>query len=66
MQMKWTLSLCSSIFKVVEGGSVELLDKGLAHRFFQELWDIRSRMTDRWTSDYVEIRDALGSGVKNV
>lgn len=45
--------------KSLKGRPVQLLEKGLNHRFFPELWEIRNKMTDRWTSDYGEVRDSL-------
>jgi tryptophan 2,3-dioxygenase len=45
--------------KSLKGRPVQLLEKGLSHRFFPELWKIRNQMTDRWTSDYGEVRDPL-------
>ena len=45
--------------KSLRGRPVQLLEKGLTHRFFPELWEIRNKMTDRWASKYGEIRDPL-------
>jgi len=45
--------------KSLKGRPVQLLEKGLNHRFFPDLWEIRNKMTDRWTSDYGEVRDSL-------
>jgi tryptophan 2,3-dioxygenase len=45
--------------KSLKGRPVQLLEKGLNHRFFPELWKIRNKMTDRWASQYGEIRDSL-------
>ena len=47
--------------KSLKGRPVQLLEKGLAHRSFPELWEIRNKMTDRWASDYGEVRDPLES-----
>jgi tryptophan 2,3-dioxygenase len=45
--------------KSLKGRPVKLLEQGLAHRFFPELWEIRNRMTDRWASKHGEVRDPL-------
>jgi tryptophan 2,3-dioxygenase len=29
-------------------------------RFFPELWDIRSQMTDTWGGKYGRVRDSIG------
>lgn len=38
--------------KSLKGRSVNLLERGIRHRFFPELWEIRSRMTDAWGGEY--------------
>ncbi|AMG75758.1 tryptophan 2,3-dioxygenase family protein [Sphingopyxis granuli] len=38
--------------KSLKGRPVELLNAGMRHRFFPELWDIRCEMTDRWGAEY--------------
>lgn len=38
--------------KSLKGRPVELLQAGVRHRFFPELWDIRAAMTDRWGGEY--------------
>jgi len=45
--------------KSLKGRPVKLLEKGLAHRFFPELWDIRNKMTDKWASKHGEVRDPI-------
>jgi tryptophan 2,3-dioxygenase len=45
--------------KSLKGRPVQLLEKGLTHRFFPELWEIRNKMTDQWASKYGEVRDPL-------
>jgi tryptophan 2,3-dioxygenase len=44
----------------LKGRSVELLQTGAKHRFFPQLWDIRSQMTDAWGGTYGRIRDSIG------
>jgi tryptophan 2,3-dioxygenase len=44
----------------LKGRSVELLQTGVKHRFFPQLWDIRSQMTDAWGGTYGRIRDSIG------
>ncbi|WP_257288376.1 tryptophan 2,3-dioxygenase family protein [Endozoicomonas sp. SESOKO2] len=50
--------------KSLKGRSVELLQKGIQHRFFPELWDIRGAMTDAWGGEYGVKRDNLGNQKK--
>ena len=45
--------------KSLKGRPVELLENGAKHRFFPELWDIRSRMTDSWGGEYGRVRESL-------
>jgi tryptophan 2,3-dioxygenase len=45
--------------KSLKGRPVQLLEKGLNYRFFPELWELRNKMTDRWASQYGEVRDPL-------
>lgn len=45
--------------KSLKGRPVELLENGAKHRFFPELWDIRSRMTDTWGGEYGQVRDSI-------
>jgi len=45
--------------KSLKGRSVDILQNGAKHRFFPELWDIRSEMTDRWGSEYGVVRDPI-------
>ena len=46
--------------KSLKGRSVELLNEGMRHKFFPELWEIRSQMTDTWGGQYGITRDAIG------
>jgi tryptophan 2,3-dioxygenase len=43
----------------LKGRSVDLLQTGARHRFYPQLWDIRSSMTDAWGSTYGKVRDPL-------
>lgn len=43
----------------LKGRSVELLKEGLATKFFPELWEIRSHMTNIWGGSYGKVRDSL-------
>lgn len=45
--------------KSLKGRPVELLENGAKHRFFPELWDIRSRMTDTWGGEYGQVRESI-------
>jgi hypothetical protein len=42
---------------------VEILEEGMRHKFFPELWEIRGHMTDAWGSEYGVKRDTLGGKV---
>jgi tryptophan 2,3-dioxygenase len=44
----------------LKGRSVDLLLTGMKHRFFPQLWDIRSQMTDAWGGTYGRVRDSIG------
>lgn len=44
----------------LKGRSVDLLKAGTQHRFFPQLWDIRSQMTDRWGGTYGRVRESIG------
>lgn len=46
--------------KSLKGRAVDLLNEGLRVRFFPELWDIRSQMTDHWGGQYGVVRDPIG------
>ncbi len=46
--------------KSLKGRPVEILEEGMRHKFFPELWDIRSQMTDRWGVEYGVKREPLG------
>jgi tryptophan 2,3-dioxygenase len=45
--------------KSLKGRPVELLNAGMRHRFFPELWDVRCDMTDRWGAEYGVKRDSI-------
>ncbi len=46
--------------KSLKGRSVEILNEGMRVRFFPDLWEIRSKMTDAWGAQYGVVRDPLG------
>ena len=46
--------------KSLKGRPVEILEEGMRQKFFPELWEIRTRMTDRWGAEYGVKRDSLG------
>jgi tryptophan 2,3-dioxygenase len=46
--------------KSLKGRPVEILEEGMRHKFFPELWEIRSQMTDRWGAEYGVKRKPLG------
>jgi tryptophan 2,3-dioxygenase len=46
----------------LKGRPVELLQTGVRHRFFPELWEVRSAMTDAWGQSYGRVRESLGGG----
>lgn len=43
----------------LKGRPVEILNDGLRHKFFPELWQVRAEMTDRWGGTYGKKRDKL-------
>ncbi|MFO7277117.1 MAG: tryptophan 2,3-dioxygenase family protein [Pseudomonadota bacterium] len=43
----------------LKGRPVELLERGARHRFFPQLWEVRSKMTDAWGSTYGRVRERL-------
>jgi tryptophan 2,3-dioxygenase len=43
----------------LKGRHVDLLQTGAKHRFFPQLWEIRSRMTDQWGGTYGKVRDSI-------
>lgn len=45
--------------KSLKGRPVDILKAGASHRFFPELWDIRSAMTDSWGSQYGTVRESI-------
>ncbi len=46
--------------KSLKGRPVEILEDGMRHKFFPELWELRGEMTDRWGAVYGTKRDPLG------
>ena len=46
--------------KSLKGRPVEILEEGMRHKFFPELWEIRGEMTDKWGAVYGTKRDPLG------
>ena len=46
--------------KSLKGRPVEILEEGMRHKFFPELWELRGEMTDRWGAVYGTKRDPLG------
>ena len=46
--------------KSLKGRPVEILEEGMRQKFFPELWEIRTRMTDKWGAVYGVKRDSLG------
>ena len=46
--------------KSFKGRLVEILEEGMRHKFFPELWEIRSHMTDKWGAEYGVKRDPIG------
>ena len=46
--------------KSLKGRPVEILEEGMRHKFFPELWVVRGEMTDRWGAEYGTKRDPLG------
>jgi tryptophan 2,3-dioxygenase len=46
--------------KSLKGRPVEILEEGMRHKFFPELWEIRGQMTDRWGAEYGVKRKPLG------
>lgn len=45
--------------KSLKGRPVDLLKKGASQRFFPELWEVRSDMTDKWGGEYGVKRDSI-------
>lgn len=43
----------------LKGRPVELLQAGVKHRFFPQLWDVRAEMTDDWGGRYGKVRDSI-------
>lgn len=43
----------------LKGRPVEILQSGLKHKFFPDLWQVRADMTDRWGGNYGKVRDKL-------
>jgi len=45
--------------KSLKGRPVEILEEGMRQQFFPDLWEIRSKMTDKWGATYGVKRDSL-------
>ncbi len=45
----------------LKGRSVDLLESGSRHRFFPQLWAVRSEMTDAWGGEYGKVRGSLSA-----
>jgi tryptophan 2,3-dioxygenase len=45
----------------LKGHSVDLLQTGAKHRFFPQLWEVRSKMTDAWGGTYGRVRESIAS-----
>jgi len=45
--------------KSLKGRPVEILEDGMRHKFFPDLWEIRNEMTDRWGAQYGAKRDPI-------
>ena len=48
----------------LKGRPVDLLQEGAKHRFFPDLWEVRSAMTDAWGASYGTVRESLSEGPK--
>ncbi len=46
----------------LKGRPVEILEDGMRHKFFPQLWEIRNEMTDRWGAQYGVKRDPISGG----
>ena len=46
----------------LKGRPVEILEDGMRHKFFPQLWEIRNEMTDRWGAQYGVKRDPIPGG----
>jgi len=46
--------------KSLKGRPVEILEEGMRHKFFPQLWEIRNEMTDKWGTEYGVKRDPIG------
>jgi tryptophan 2,3-dioxygenase len=45
----------------LKGRHVDLLQTGAKHRFFPQLWEVRSRMTDAWGGTYGKVRESISA-----
>ncbi len=45
----------------LKGHPVDLLQTGAKHRFFPQLWEVRSRMTDAWGGTYGKVRESISA-----
>src|SRR5258708_39418971 len=46
--------------KSLKGRPVEILEDGMRHKFFPQLWAIRNEMTDEWGTENGVKRDPIG------
>ncbi|WP_166422048.1 tryptophan 2,3-dioxygenase family protein [Paraglaciecola sp. 20A4] len=52
--------------KSLKGRAVTILENGAKHRFFPQLWNIRSQMTNTWGQVYGEVRDSISGSSDNL
>ena len=45
--------------KSLKGRSVEMLNQRVRSKFFPEIWEIRTKMTDEWGVEYGVVRDSI-------
>ena len=45
----------------LKGRQVDLLQTGAKHRFFPQLWEVRSRMTDAWGGTHGKVRESISA-----
>ena len=50
----------------LKGNSVDLLQTGAKHRFFPQLWEVRSKMTDAWGGTYGKVRESISAAAAGV
>ncbi len=47
--------------KSLKGRSVEMLNQRMSTKFFPELWQIRTQMTDQWGEQYGQVRASIST-----